>query len=82
MLRAAIDSGIAKAALADAIDYAQNQAWPILESGVTRASNDPYVMSAVGEMRVAASVAEVVVLSMLVSEMSRRMMLLLDGLSW
>lgn len=63
MLHAAIDAGIAKAALADAIDYAQNRARPVLESGVTRASDDPYVMSAVGEMRVAASVAEVMVLN-------------------
>jgi len=63
MLHAAIDAGIAKAALADAIDYAQNRARPVLESGVTRASDDPYVMSAIGEMRVAASVAEVMVLN-------------------
>ena len=63
MLHAAIDAGIAKAALADAIDYAQNRARPMPESGVTRASDDPYVMSAVGEMRVAASVAEVMVLN-------------------
>lgn len=63
MRRVAIEAGIAKAALTDAIDCAQNRARLVLESGITRASDDPYVMSAVGEMRVAASVAEVMVLN-------------------
>lgn len=63
MLHAAIDAGIAKAALSDAVDYAQNRARPVLESGVTRATDDPYVLSAIGEMRVAATVAEVMVLN-------------------
>lgn len=59
---AAIDAGIARAALADAVAYAREKARPVPESGVERAADDPYVISAVGEMRVLTTAAEAVVL--------------------
>lgn len=49
---AAIDVGIARAALRDAVTYAREKARPVFESGVDRASEDPYVMHLVGEMAV------------------------------
>jgi alkylation response protein AidB-like acyl-CoA dehydrogenase len=53
ILHAAIDAGIALAALADAVGYART-ARPVPESGVGRASDDPYVLHTVGEMAVLA----------------------------
>lgn len=62
LTHAAIDAGIAQAALDDAITHARTVARPLAESGVARASDDPYVISVVGEMRVAASTASAMVL--------------------
>jgi alkylation response protein AidB-like acyl-CoA dehydrogenase len=47
---AAMDAGIAFAALDDAITLARTKARPVPESKVDRASEDPYAMHAVGEM--------------------------------
>jgi SfnB family sulfur acquisition oxidoreductase len=54
---AAIDVGIAKAALADAIDYGP-RGRPVPESGVQNATEDPYVLHSVGEMVVTLHAAE------------------------
>ncbi len=59
---AAIDAGIARAALADAVAYARDKARPVPESGVDRAADDPYVVATVGEMSLLATSAEAVVL--------------------
>ncbi|MGI4815788.1 MAG: acyl-CoA dehydrogenase family protein [Janthinobacterium lividum] len=50
LLHAAIDAGIALAAFADATHYGRTRARPVPEAGVARASEDPYVLHAVGEM--------------------------------
>ena len=50
LFQAAIDAGIARAALADALDYARTRARPVPEAGVTRQADDPYAISAIGEM--------------------------------
>ena len=50
LFQAAIDAGIARAALADAVDYARTRARPVPEAGVERQADDPYVISAIGEM--------------------------------
>lgn len=47
---AAVEVGIAKNALADAIAYARGKARPIKHAGVSRSVDDPYVQHAVGEM--------------------------------
>lgn len=52
LAHAAIDAGIAQAALADAIEYARTKARPVYESGVDRATDDNYVLHSVGEMSV------------------------------
>jgi SfnB family sulfur acquisition oxidoreductase len=54
---AAIDGGIAKAAFADAVAYTAN-ARPVPESGVQKASDDPYIIYSVGEMSVILHAAE------------------------
>lgn len=59
---AAIDAGICFAALDDAIKYAQEKARPVYESGVDRATDDHYVLHAVGEMSVIANSAKAMVL--------------------
>ncbi|MGE0154200.1 MAG: acyl-CoA dehydrogenase family protein [Reyranellaceae bacterium] len=54
LIHAAIDTGIALAALADAMKFAREKARPVPESGVDKAADDPYVLHAVGEMAVVA----------------------------
>ncbi len=54
LLHAAIDTGIALAALTDAMKFARERARPVPESGVDKAADDPYVLHAVGEMAVIA----------------------------
>lgn len=58
IVHAAIDVGIAVAALDDGIQYARTKARPVAESGVDRASEDPYVMHLVGQMSVITHSAE------------------------
>jgi SfnB family sulfur acquisition oxidoreductase len=50
MLHAAIDHGIAEAALADTVHFA-HKARPWKFSGVDRANDDPYTIAAVGELK-------------------------------
>jgi SfnB family sulfur acquisition oxidoreductase len=57
---AAIDVGIALAALSDAVDFARTKARPFADSGVERAANDPYVMHMVGQMAVISHSAEAI----------------------
>ena len=58
ILHAAIDTGIALAALEDGAWYGREKARPVPDARVTRASDDPYVQSAVGEMAMLAHGAE------------------------
>lgn len=59
---AAIDAGIALAALKDGVLYGRTKARPPADAGVDRAADDPYVQQAVGEMSVLARSAEAMVL--------------------
>ncbi len=54
LLHAALDAGIALAALDDAVAYGRTGARPLPEAGVERAGDDPYVQHAVGEMAIRA----------------------------
>ena len=58
ILHAAIDTGIALAALEDGAWYGREKARPVPDARVARASDDPYVQSAVGEMAALAHGAE------------------------
>ncbi|MCZ0963241.1 hypothetical protein [Paracoccus benzoatiresistens] len=52
LIQAAIDSGIAIAALVDAVDYVRDKARPWMDSGLDRASDDPYVIADVGRLQI------------------------------
>ncbi|MCW2878371.1 MAG: soxC 4 [Sphaerisporangium sp.] len=59
---AAVEAGIARNALDDAVGYARERARPIKHSSATRSVDDPYVQHAVGEIAARAYAAEAVVL--------------------
>lgn len=61
LMHAALDTGIALAALDDAVAYGRNGARPLPEAGVERATDDPYVLHTVGEMAILAHGAEALV---------------------
>jgi SfnB family sulfur acquisition oxidoreductase len=52
LIQAAIDQGIAQAAVADALEFVRTRARPWLDSGVERASDDPYVIADVGRLQI------------------------------
>ncbi|WP_248960881.1 acyl-CoA dehydrogenase family protein [Sphaerisporangium perillae] len=59
---AAVEAGIARNALDDAVGYARERARPIKHSSATRSVDDPYVQHAVGEIAARAYAAEAGVL--------------------
>jgi alkylation response protein AidB-like acyl-CoA dehydrogenase len=59
---AAVEAGIARNALADAVAFARERARPIKHSTASRSVDDPYVQHAVGEMSARAYAAEAAVL--------------------
>jgi SfnB family sulfur acquisition oxidoreductase len=52
IIHAAIDLGIARAALADTIEFVKTRARPWMDAGVERASDDPLTISKVGEIAI------------------------------
>jgi alkylation response protein AidB-like acyl-CoA dehydrogenase len=62
LLHAAIEVGIALAALDDAIAWARSRARPVKESGVARSVDDPFVQHTIGNMSAHAHAAEAIVL--------------------
>lgn len=52
IIHAAVDLGIARAALADTIDFVKTKARPWMDAGVERASDDPLTISKVGEIAI------------------------------
>jgi alkylation response protein AidB-like acyl-CoA dehydrogenase len=61
LLHAAIDTGIALAALEDGARYGREKARPVPDAQVSRASDDPFVQASVGEMAMQAHAAEALV---------------------
>ena len=52
LIQAAIDLGIAQAALADAIAFVRERARPWVDAGVERASDDPHLIADVGRLTI------------------------------
>jgi SfnB family sulfur acquisition oxidoreductase len=52
LIQAAIDQGIAQAALTDALAFVRERARPWVDSGVERASDDPYIIADVGRLQI------------------------------
>lgn len=63
IIHCAIDTGIALAALDDALEFAQQHVRPIKESGVSKSSEDPYLLHTIGEMSAYCRVAQAIVLT-------------------
>ncbi len=52
IMHAAVEQGIAEAALADAVRFIRTSARPAKDAGVDRANDDPYTIAAVGELKI------------------------------
>ncbi|MEX3933713.1 SfnB family sulfur acquisition oxidoreductase [Paraburkholderia phymatum] len=52
LIQAAIDQGIAQAAIADALAFVRERSRPWIDSGVERASDDPYIIADVGRLEI------------------------------
>jgi SfnB family sulfur acquisition oxidoreductase len=52
LIQAAIDQGIAEAAVADALGFVRDRARPWVDSGVARAADDPYIIADVGRLQI------------------------------
>jgi SfnB family sulfur acquisition oxidoreductase len=52
IMHAAVEQGIAEAALADAVAFVRANARPWKDAGVARARDDPYLIAAAGEVKV------------------------------
>ncbi|HGY9623972.1 TPA: SfnB family sulfur acquisition oxidoreductase [Pseudomonas putida] len=51
LIQAAIDAGIAEAAIEDAISFVREKSRPWIEAKVERASDDPYVIADIGRLK-------------------------------
>ena len=58
LIQAAIDAGIAEAAIEDAISFVREKARPWIEAKVDRASDDPYVIADIGRLKLELHAAE------------------------
>jgi SfnB family sulfur acquisition oxidoreductase len=52
IMHAAVEQGIAEAALADAVHFIRTSARPYKDAGVERASDDPYTVATAGELKI------------------------------
>jgi SfnB family sulfur acquisition oxidoreductase len=58
LIHAAIDAGIARGAIEATIDLVRNHARPWIDSGQDRASDDPYTLAAIGDLKIRLHAAE------------------------
>lgn len=58
IIQAAIDAGIGRAALDDTIAFVREKARPWIDSGLERASDDPYTIQAIGDLTIRQHAAE------------------------
>jgi alkylation response protein AidB-like acyl-CoA dehydrogenase len=52
IMHAAVEQGIADAALADTVQFVRHSARPAKDAGVDRASDDPYTVAIVGQLKI------------------------------
>lgn len=60
IIQAAVDLGIARAAIKDTVDFVRTKARPWVDSGLDHAWQDPYTIQAVGDLQLRANAAEAV----------------------
>lgn len=58
IIQAAIDAGIARNAIAETIRFVRTQSRPWVDSGQERASDDPYTIAAIGDLKIRLHAAE------------------------
>jgi len=58
LIQAAIDAGIARGAIDDAIDFVKKRARPWIDANVERASDDLYVIADIGKLKIELHAAE------------------------
>jgi SfnB family sulfur acquisition oxidoreductase len=58
IMHAAIEAGLARGALADAIDFVRTRSRPWKDSGVERAVDDPYTIAQIGDMKIRVSASD------------------------
>ncbi|SMF50249.1 MULTISPECIES: SfnB family sulfur acquisition oxidoreductase [unclassified Pseudomonas] len=58
LIQAAIDAGIAEAAIDDAISFVRDKSRPWIDAKVERASDDPYVIAYIGRLKLELHAAE------------------------
>jgi len=58
LVHCAIDAGIARRAIDETISYVRNKARPWSGTGIERAADDPYILSAMGDLNVRLHAAE------------------------
>ena len=59
-IQAAVDAGIARGAIQETIDYVKSHARPWIDSGLEKASDDPYTIANIGELKIKLRAAEAV----------------------
>lgn len=59
-IQAAIDAGIARGAIEETIHYVRHHSRPWIDSGLEKASDDPYTIAAIGEIKIKLRAAEAV----------------------
>ncbi len=60
IIQAAVDLGIARAAIKDTIDFVRHRSRAWVDSGLDHAAQDPYTIQAVGDLHLRANAAEAV----------------------
>jgi SfnB family sulfur acquisition oxidoreductase len=58
IMHAAIEAGLARGALADAIEFVRTRSRPWKDSGVERAVDDPYTIAQIGDMKIRVSASD------------------------
>ena len=58
IMHAAIEAGIARGALADAIAFVRTRSRPWKDAGIERAVDDPYTIAQIGEMKIRVSASD------------------------
>jgi SfnB family sulfur acquisition oxidoreductase len=58
LIQAAIDQGIAREALSETVAFVRSRSRPWIDSGVERASDDPYTIAAVGDLAIRVHAAD------------------------
>lgn len=59
-IQAAVDAGIARGAIEETIKYVRQYARPWIDSGLEKATDDPYTISNIGELKIKLRAAEAV----------------------